>query len=112
MKFKVIVEPSAAADIVGYGEWITAQGTPGNAERWVEGIELAIDSLSAMPERCSLAPESAAFDREIRQLLFKSHRILFVIGRAAVHVLHVRHAARQSLEPQDGGQGDDEERAR
>ncbi|MBC7773368.1 MAG: type II toxin-antitoxin system RelE/ParE family toxin [Pyrinomonadaceae bacterium] len=74
------------------------QGSPDNAIRWVRGIEQAVQSLASLPERCVLAPESEVFSLEIRQLLFKSHRVLFVIKKASVHVIHVRHGARQSLD--------------
>lgn len=99
MKFRVLVERAAADDIVAYAEWIVAQGAPDNGSRWLDGIEAAIESLHTMPGRCVLAPESDAFDQEIRQLLFKSHRILFVIVEEAVHVLHVRYGGRLPLEP-------------
>jgi len=49
MTFRVIIEEQAAEDIVAYGRWIVSQGSPLNAERWVDGIQGAIRSLSAMP---------------------------------------------------------------
>ena len=105
MTFRVIVEEQAAWDIAAYGEWIASQGSPLNAVRWVDGIEEAIDSLAWMPTRCAIAPESEYFEEEIRQLVFGSHRILFVVDEAAVHVLHVRHGARLPLA---GDEHDDE----
>lgn len=94
MKYRVVIEEQAAADITEYGLWIAEQGSPQNAARWVDSIEKEILTLAAMPQRCPLAPEAAAFDLAVRQLQFKSHRILFVVRRTAVHVLHVRHGAR------------------
>ncbi|MFM9958652.1 MAG: type II toxin-antitoxin system RelE/ParE family toxin [Phycisphaerales bacterium] len=94
MKHRVIIEAQAASDIREAARWIAEQGAPLNAARWIDGIESAIDSLASMPERCPLAPESAAFDLAIRQLMFGSHRILFVAKSGLVHVLHVRHGAR------------------
>lgn len=99
MTFCIVIEEQAALDILEYGRWIVDQGSPLNAERWVEGIEESILSLSSMPERCPLAPETEALDRPIRQLFFKSHRVLFTIEGSFVHVLHVRHGARLPLEP-------------
>lgn len=101
MTFRVIIEEQAALDITTYGQWIVGQGSPLNAVRWVDGIEGAIHSLSSMPERCVIAPESEAFDREIRQIIFRSHRVLFVVEEDRVHVLHVRHGAMLPLTPED-----------
>lgn len=94
MKHQVIIERKAAADITEYGLWIAEQGSPENAARWVDSIEKAIASLATMPHRCPQAPEAAVFEEAVRQLQFKSHRILFVIRKKTVHVLHVRHGAR------------------
>jgi len=101
MTFRIIIEEQAALDITAHGQWIVEQGSPLNAARWIDAIEESIQSLSSMPERCGVAPESEAFDREIRQLIFKSHRVLFVVDGDSVHVLHVRHGARLPLTPDD-----------
>ncbi len=101
MTFRVVIEEQAADDITAHALWIVSRGAPENAARWVEGIEEAIRSLAFLPERCPLAAESDAFEFEIRQLLFKSHRVLFVIQGKAVHVLHVRHAARLPVRPDE-----------
>jgi len=98
MRFEVIIEEQAALDIAAHAGWILEQGAPVNAARWVDGIEAAIGSLERMPERCPLAPEAAALGVPVRQFLFKSHRVLFIVERAVVHVLHVRHGARPTLE--------------
>lgn len=66
MKFRVVIEERAAADIALYAEWIVSQGAPLNAARWVDAIESAIASLTTMPERCATAPESAHFGEDIR----------------------------------------------
>lgn len=79
----------------------TCAGFRRRGAKWIAGIEKAIEKLAIMPRRCSLAPESTAFDREIRQLMYKSHRVLFTIEAAKVHVLHVRHGARLPLTPDD-----------
>lgn len=96
-RYAVVIESKAATDIAGYARWIAEQGSPMNAIRWVSDIEDAIMALDQFPERCPVAPESDAFDRVIRQLIFKSHRILFTVGTNQVHVLHVRHGAQLPL---------------
>jgi plasmid stabilization system protein ParE len=58
-----------------------------------------IDTLETMPERCALARENEYFQDELRQLLFKSHRIIFRVDRAEriVWVLYVRHGRQGAI---------------
>ena len=49
--------------------------------------------------RCARAREHAAFpDLELRQLLFKSHRIIYKVAGDEVFILHVRHGRQDSLD--------------
>ncbi len=97
MKYRVIIETRAAGDLQAHFEWIEAQGAPLNAERWLEGVMEAIQSLATMPNRCPLAPENGWLGLEIRQHVYGSHRILFTIHGRVVSVLHIRHASRRPL---------------
>ena len=99
MKYRVITERPAEADLAEIFHWI-ARDSPVNAARWQNALERLIDSLGAFPERCAFAPESEAFNYQIRQLLHGNYRILFTIREQAVYVLHVRHGARQQLTPE------------
>ena len=99
MNYRVITEPQAESDIAEAFHWI-ARDSPLNAARWQNNLEAVIDSLDTFPERCAIAPETDAFDYEIRQLLHGNYRILFTIREQAVYVLHVRHGARQHLTPE------------
>jgi plasmid stabilization system protein ParE len=56
-----------------------------------------------MPKRCGHAREAEDFGLDLRQLVFKSHRIVFRIDEAAriVRVLRVIHGARLLLTPED-----------
>jgi hypothetical protein len=40
-------------------------------------------------------------DREVRQLLYARHRVIFEIQGSAARVLHIRHGAMQDLRPDD-----------
>jgi plasmid stabilization system protein ParE len=97
--FRVITTPDAEADILAAHDWI-ARESPDGAVLWVNGLESAIASLRRLPRRCPRAPESEAFLLEIRQLIYKSHRVLFTIEARSVVVLHVRHAARLPARPE------------
>ena len=84
------------------------------ASQWYAGLLKAIESLSQMPKRCSLARENDYFSKQIRQLLYSKgrscYRILFTIIESndisTVRVLHIRHAAQQTLgeTPEESGE--------
>lgn len=85
-----------AVEAAGY---IADQGYPDTALRWYRGLEEAVASLASMPSRCPYAREHGAFPGvELRQLLFMSHRLIFIIRGDEVHVLHVRHVAQANIE--------------
>ncbi|OWY71412.1 hypothetical protein B7486_12560 [cyanobacterium TDX16] len=96
MTYRVFLQPEAESGIHQSYDWLAEQ-SPTAADDWLSRIEQACNSLSELPERCPLAPESDFFDVPIRQLICCNHRILFTIDKSVVHVLHVRHAARSML---------------
>ncbi len=69
-----------------------------NGERWLRQLYSQIDTLEQFPERCPRALESEFLGEDLRQLIFKSHRVVFRVDKASstVHVLHVRHAKRRA----------------
>jgi plasmid stabilization system protein ParE len=81
------------------------------ADRWLDLLEVALESLSRHPERNGFAPEngrwmSAVSIRQMRFQPWKSKsvwRVLYVIDEAAklVTVLQVRHERRPLLD--EGG---------
>jgi hypothetical protein len=62
---------------------------------------VAIESLNVYPQRCGLAPESDAFEVEIRHLLYgrkgRRYRALLTLVGNTVHVLHFRHWAQRPM---------------
>ena len=96
MKFRVLIESSARAEMLDAFEWIWKR-SPNAAARWYASLEEALHSLERLPRRCHLAPEDDAFKEEIRQLLFgkahKAYRALFTVREDEAHVLHFRHTA-------------------
>lgn len=97
-RYKVIVTPEAEASIRESFMYILAR-SPMNAERWIRELYAEIDTLETMPERCPYALERKYFEEDLRQLLFKSHRVVFSVNKArhAVYVHEVRHAKRRAL---------------
>jgi plasmid stabilization system protein ParE len=68
--------------------------------RWFRKLREEIASLSELPHRCPLAPESQEFPFEVvRQLIYgqKPHlyRVRFTIEADTVVVLHLRHGRRR-----------------
>ena len=98
MRFSVFIQPPAEADAETAYLYIQ-EHAPHAAEAWLEGLLAALETLSSMPERCARAPENDAFEEEIRQLLYRAHRVLFTIQGKEVHILHIRHVAQDRLRP-------------
>lgn len=98
MKYTILIQPSAKADLFEIRTWLL-ETSPDYADKWLWGITQAINSLANFPERCPLSPESDAFDIAVRQLLHgkKPHvyRILFTIEENTVSILRVRHTRQQ-----------------
>ena len=80
---------------------------PKSATMLRDGLAESLRSLSEMPNRCGLAPETGQLDRPIRQLLYRhgkaTYRILFLAfesvedSPALVRVVRVLHGSQQSL---------------
>lgn len=100
MKYTVRVTANAERDADAAYRWLAKRTS--HAEKWIDGLEAAIEGLSEFLTRCPLARENNEFDDEVRQLLYgKSphvYRVLFIVRNNLVYVLHVRHGARQALD--------------
>lgn len=96
-KFEVIVTPEAQSGIRASFLYIHER-SPLNAARWLEGLYAGIDSLERFPERCSYARERKYLEVDLRQLIYKSHRVVFYVDRRKniVYVLYVRHGKRRA----------------
>lgn len=99
-RYEVIPSPSFEKELEDIFAWIAKQ-SPQAATNWYNSCLNAIYSLEAVPQRRAVAPENEDFEIEIRQLIHGNYRILFTIQDDAVHVLHVRHGARDYMRPDD-----------
>ncbi len=100
-RYKVAIMPFAADNIREAHERLVTE-SPLSATKWLDGIRDKILGLETLPESHAVAPESGAFDCEIRQLLFgrgNPWRIFFTIEGTTVRVLHVRHGSRDYWRP-------------
>ena len=94
MKWRVVFTPGAERDARDALDYIAAR-SPLHAERWFARLRTAINRLQTLPTRCPRAPEAALFAEEIRQVVFGSYRILYVIRKRTVVIVHIRHGARR-----------------
>lgn len=101
MAYRVEVSAQAESDAAAILEWLLSQHAGETGLRWFFAMEDAIASLSTLPERCPLAPETGRFPFEVRQLFYghKPHvyRILFTVEGDTVNVVHIRHGRRKPL---------------
>ena len=101
MAFRVKQTPRADKDLDALLDWLMERQAGDTGLRWFRKLREEIASLSELPHRCPLAPESKEFPFEVRQLLYgrKPHlyRVLFTIEGDTVVVLHIRHGRRRRL---------------
>jgi plasmid stabilization system protein ParE len=104
MNYKLIIQPQAIADLDEAYRWI-AERSPENAARWFNRFLERLQTLKRFPDRCDVAPESKEIGQVIRQLLYGRrggvYRAMFVVRGQEVHVLHIRHAARHTMTPEE-----------
>jgi plasmid stabilization system protein ParE len=70
MAFRVELSDRAQADITAIYDWLCSQQAGDAGERWFLALREAIASLSTLPSRCPVAPESREAPVEVRQLLY------------------------------------------
>ena len=101
MDYRVVVTPEAREAIDRDLAFIRRQASMEQADRWYTGLMDTIGSLSSMPTRCRVIPESLYFETELRQILYgKRHharRIIFSIEGGTVYVVHYRHGSMPRL---------------
>jgi len=95
MRRKVLITPSAEADLDSILHFI-ALDNPTAGRRFVGELRRRIATLTTMPERCPLAPETGMDGLELRHLIHGRYRIIFTVELKRVVVLQVRHGARMA----------------
>src|SRR6185369_5420938 len=97
-RYHLELSPLALRDLEEIGLYI-ATDSPLKAERFVARIHDRLGRLTRFPTAYGIAPEADAFDIEIRQMIIRPYRALFVIEFLRVRVLRVIHGARLPLGP-------------
>ncbi|MDA1071406.1 MAG: type II toxin-antitoxin system RelE/ParE family toxin, partial [Proteobacteria bacterium] len=71
--WRVVVTPRAAADLADAHAWLQARN-PRAAADWLASMRETILNLAAMPQAHPRAPESHAFDVEVRRAVVRHGR--------------------------------------
>ena len=87
----------ALADLEAIGDFI-ARDAPSVAQVFVERVFAAVTRLEAFPQSGRVVPEIGQED--IREIIFRSYRIVYVVSEEEVNILTVFHAVRL-LRPSD-----------
>jgi len=80
----------ALADLEAIGDFI-ARDAPSVAQVFVERVFTAVKRLEAFPRSGRIVPEISQED--IREIIFGSYRIVYVVSDDEVNILTVFHAA-------------------
>ena len=105
MTYRVEVTRRARREIDKQFDYLAARSVAA-ADRWLNGLQVALDSLSDLPERYPLAaPESEWYGDNLREHYFgkrgAAFRILFEVRSGVVGVLRIRHGRQDLLSPGD-----------
>jgi plasmid stabilization system protein ParE len=105
MTYNVHLVPRALQEYDEIVRFLTGR-SPQGARAWMARWEQVLADLANRPLIFSLAPESSAYEQEIRQLLFKTrrgrmYRAIFTVAGTDVFVLNIRGPG-QDLLPPDG----------
>jgi len=97
-KYEVVLTPDAETGMISAFDYIY-EASPTNAEKWLKRLYARIYSLENFPARCARAREQEYFKVELRQLIFKSHRIVFHIDEKekTVWILYVIHGKQHTI---------------
>ena len=99
-RYKVILHPDAEKDIESSFECGRRAWGQELARAWVRVLRNSITQrLTSMPRGCPLAPESDELGTSVRQLMVDRYRVLFIIEKRTVTILHVRGPYVSQLNP-------------
>lgn len=104
MAFEIKYSDEAKRNLDAITAWLLYERQAGDtALRWLQGLREKIDTLSELPDRCSLARESKSMSFEMRQLLYgrkpRVYRVLFTIEGNTVYILYIRGPGEKSVSP-------------
>ena len=86
---KIITEKHAQQELIQI-KWYIAQDSEFYANRTVNEINKRIDNLLLFPEIGKVINEK----RDIRQIIYKSYKILYKFDSENIYILHIIHHSR------------------
>lgn len=90
-RYSVIFHPDAETDINSSYQWGRQVWGDKRAKAWAQELQRAIKlRLTSLPLSCALAPESDDLGIEVWQLIVQRYRVLFIVEKKTVTILHVR----------------------
>ncbi|MCB1053945.1 MAG: type II toxin-antitoxin system RelE/ParE family toxin [Acidobacteria bacterium] len=101
MTFRVKLTRRAREAIQRQARYLAVeQQAPAAAERWLERVREAARTLSRLPNRCALAPETSFRPYDIRWLGVDRFMLLFAVDEAtrSVWILFARHGRQLSTD--------------
>src|SRR2546421_531173 len=99
-RYKLILHPDAELDIKSSFEWGCRYWGKENAQAWLRQLRRTFKSrLTSTPHACPFAPESEELGISVRQLIVNRYRVLFIVEKRVVTVLHVRGSYVAKPEP-------------
>ncbi len=101
MVYRIEILAGAIQDIRNCYEFLN-EYSPENAKKWIDGLRAAFTSLTTMPKRCPIAPETDFMLLEVRCLVYlKYYRILYSIDDDLVLIYHIRHTSQALMSAED-----------
>lgn len=97
MSYRVLITESARSQVITQAPYIAEiSQSLAIAQRWLQKVYDAADTLARFPHRCALAQENDFRDYEIRRLLVDDYLLLFTIleKQRNVVVIGFRHGSR------------------
>lgn len=95
MGFSVFVTKDAARDMEEIDRYISIHDSPSRADRVLDRIDTALNSLAESPNRGAYPKELLELGiREYRQIFFKPYRIIYRILGHTVYVLLIAEGRR------------------
>lgn len=95
MSYRIFVTEAAKQDVRANHRWWSQNRSREQADRWLEGIDAAVQSLKQMPLRFGKAPEEGLLGIEVHQMPFgigskPTHRVIYVVADQEVVIYRVR----------------------
>lgn len=104
MKYRLAISVQADQELDASYLWWASNRSVAQAARWYREFLSALVNLRIAPRRHGIAREPSSLGEELRELYFGvgrrlTHCAVFAIRDDVVHILSVRHVARDFIPP-------------